>query len=93
MKGHRGGTELDRAAYPPVTEERRAEGGLGQLWSRREKEAEVRWPWEGRERDSQGCQATTQLQNINLQLNQLATLRNYPVCRDGETGVEEGVKV
>lgn len=36
--------------------------------------------------DTPGFQATTQLQNINLQWNQLATFRYFPVCMGRGTG-------
>ena len=87
------GIDLEQDYAPPSMERRKGwKADLNNLSHGREKGTDIRWPWEWRERDdSQGCQATVQLQHINLKSNQLSSFRNFPVDRVKEIGTEEGV--
>lgn len=78
------GLTLNRAMHPPVMDKRTERTQTAVVMARRGGLTD-HLGGEGRS-DSQGCQATTQLQNINLQWDQLATFRNFPAYTERETG-------
>lgn len=79
------GLTLNRAKHPPVMEERRkGQKDSDNCGHGQEKWTDSQMTLRVERDDSQGCQATVQLKNINLKRNPLATFRNFPVCTERE---------